>query len=129
MTHKFLLVNPPRSLTFEENGVLHRLLLADFHGKENLLKQTQSVRVSEECKACRSIVLVVDKIPENAAPVVCRVPVHAQASDRDGENLHILLHVVQGFIDEMEIYREDLLDVMALPDPKFIEIIDIDDAV
>ena len=41
------------------------------------------------------------------APVVRRVPVEAAAEDEDGTTFHVLLHVVDGHIDELERFRED----------------------
>jgi hypothetical protein len=128
MTHEFLPLTPPRSLTPEEDRLLRQLLFWDFPGRDQLLNQMQSARVVEECKECRSIVILVDKLPENIADVKRRVPVHARAVDLDGGIMHILLHVVHGFIDEMEIYREDLSDrVKELPEPGSLEFIDVDD--
>lgn len=126
MTHEFSPVNPPRYLTPEEEGILHRLLSVDFQGRDRLLIQAQSARVVEECKECHSIVILVDKLPENVATVKRRVPVHAQTVDSDGGKLHILLHIVHGFIDEMEMYREDLQSVKGMPNPASLEFIDVE---
>ncbi len=128
MTHEFLPINPPRSLTPEEKGILYHLLSVDFQGRDQLLRQAQSARVTEECKECHSIVIVVDDLPENSAPVKRRVPVHAQAVDLDDGIMHILLHIVNGFIDEVEIYREDLQSVKEMPKPSSLEFIDVDDS-
>ena len=34
-------------------------------------------------------------------------PVEAEVVDSDGVLIHVLLHVLEGFLDELEIYRED----------------------
>lgn len=127
MTHEFLPINPPRSLKPEEAGILSCLLSVDFQGRDQLLNQIQSARVIEECKECRSIVILVNNLPEYVATVKRRVPVHARATDLDGGIMHILLHVVHGFIDEMEIYREDLQNVKEMPKPNSLEFIDVDE--
>jgi hypothetical protein len=126
MAHEFQPINPARFLTPDEKAILYHLLSVEFQGREELLRQAQSARVTEECKECHSIVMVVDDLPENMAPVKCRVPVHAQALDLDNGRMHILLHVVGGFMDEMEIYREDLQNVRKLPEPTTLEFIDVD---
>jgi hypothetical protein len=127
MTHEFLPVDPPRSLTPAEEGILRQLLLVDFPGRDQLRKQMQSARVVEQCRECQSIVIQVDKLPSNEAPVPRRVPVEAQAADVDGVIMHVLLHVVRGFLDEMEIFREDLESVKELPRPDALTFINIHD--
>jgi len=42
-----------------------------------------------------------------AAHVARRVPVEAELEDVDGVTIHVLLHVVQGFLNELEVFRED----------------------
>lgn len=126
MLHESLPINPPRPLTPEEEGILNRLLSVEFQGQEELLRQAQSVRVSEECKDCRSITTIVDNLPGNAATVKRRIPIEAEAVDVDGAKIHILLHVVYGYIDEIEIYREDLQSVKEIPKPNSLELINLD---
>jgi len=126
MDHEFLHIEPPRSLTSEEEGILHHLLSINFQGRDELLKQAQSARVVEECKECPSIAILVDKIPEHSAPVKHRVPIQAQTVDSDGVVMHVLLHVVHGFIDEIEIYRVDLQSVKKLPQPNSLEFMELD---
>ena len=45
-----------------------------------------------------------DKMP---AEVVRRIPVEAELDDSDGVTIHVLLHVVDGLVKELEVYRED----------------------
>ncbi|HLM86866.1 MAG TPA: hypothetical protein VK272_11830 [Solirubrobacteraceae bacterium] len=45
-----------------------------------------------------------DKTP---AEVVRRIPVEAELDDSDGVTIHVLLHVVDGFLKELEVYRDD----------------------
>ena len=125
-THEALTIDPPSSLTSEEAGILDRLLSVDFQGREELLRQAQSVRVSEECKDCRSIKLIVDNLLENIATLKRRIPIEAEAIDRDNVKIHVLLHVVHGFMDEIEIYREDLQNIAEMPKPNSLELINLD---
>jgi hypothetical protein len=127
MIHESLAINPPRSLRSEEQDILNLLLSADFQGREELLSQTPSVRVSEECTDCRSIKLTVDGKHSTAAIVKRRIPINAEAEDSDNMKIHILLHVVQGFMDEIEIYREDLQNVTAMPKPETLVLVSLDD--
>ena len=43
------------------------------------------------------------------ARVVRRIPVEADYDDRDGMRMrvHVLVHVVDGWLDELEVFRED----------------------
>lgn len=41
------------------------------------------------------------------APVERRVPTEGVYLDDDGVRVHVLLHVVDGYLDELEVYRED----------------------
>jgi hypothetical protein len=41
------------------------------------------------------------------ANVERRIPVEAEAEDVDGMTFHVLLHVVDGLVNELEIYRND----------------------
>jgi hypothetical protein len=36
-----------------------------------------------------------------------RIPVEASYPDADGVVVHVLLHVIDGRLDELEVYRED----------------------
>lgn len=128
MTHESMPINPPRSLTPEEEAVLYHLLSADFQGREELLRQAQSARVAEECRDCRSIKIIVNNLLGNAAVLKRRIPIEAEAVDIDNAKIHILLHVVHGFIDEIEIYREDLQNIKEIPKPNSLELINLDDA-
>lgn len=128
MSHQPLPIDPPRKLTPEKSRILDYLLSVDFPGREELRRQFQSVRVSEECSCCRSITLLVDKIPENVAPVIRRIPIEAQtAMDENGSMVHTLLHVVNGFMDELEIYRDDLEMMKQLPEINAFELINLDE--
>jgi hypothetical protein len=43
------------------------------------------------------------------------VPVEAAAPDVDGVSVHVLLHVVDERLAELELYREDLGTVIEFP--------------
>lgn len=45
-------------------------------------------------------------------------PVNANTADRDGTPIDVLLHVRDGFLHELEIYRVDNGNVVALPAPE-----------
>jgi hypothetical protein len=41
------------------------------------------------------------------AQVKYRIPVEAELKDSDGVTIHVLLHIVDGTLGELEIYRDD----------------------
>jgi hypothetical protein len=127
MDHEFVPITPPRLLNSDEEAILQFLLSADFQGREQLLKQAKSARVIEKCQECLSLIIFVDKLPETIADVKRRVPVHAQGVDLDGGIMQILLHVVHGYLDEIEIYRVDFESVKGMPKPNLLKFIGIDD--
>jgi hypothetical protein len=49
------------------------------------------------------------------AGVRSRVPVEAHAADADGAPIHVLLHVVDERLSELELFREDLRIVQRFP--------------
>ena len=53
----------------------------------------------------------------NKAQVITRVPVEAWAADTDGINVNFLLHVVDGVVKELEIYKSDSTPIIRMPPP------------
>lgn len=104
-----------RRPTQDEVRYLARLLEQPFPGRDELRAQLENLQV-EPHSGCRSLALRSAGGP--AAPVTTRVPVEAQASDRDGAELHMLLHVLGGYVQELEIMREGDGGVIALPPPE-----------
>ena len=58
-----------------------------------------------------------------AALVEKTVPVEAQAKDEDGIRVHFLLFVRNGYVNELEIYKDDGSVIKRLPSPDDLEII------
>ena len=83
---------------------LAQLLTATFHGKDEIAQQLAVTR-GRVIDADGSLELSVRNAPP--ASVARRVPVEAEAEDIDGITFHVLLHVVDGYVDELEVYRED----------------------
>lgn len=93
-----------RPPTDEEKETLTRLLSQPFPGGEALVQQLQSVTVK---------VIDLDGslgLKSTAGPIAKverRIPVEAETVDQEGETVHLLLHVVEGRMIELEIFRED----------------------
>jgi len=94
-----------RPLSDTERKVLARLLDVDFPGKGELLEQARELRARTLDAEGGIALLPAASAP--AAEVVRRIPVEAEFEDFDGTTVHMLLHVVGGFLNELEIYRDD----------------------
>ena len=101
-----------RKPTAEEKSLLALLLSVEFEGKEVIARQLRDVRV-RELDAEGSLGLNVSS--SERAHVKHRIPIEAEAQDRDGVTIHMLLHVVDGIASELEFYKEDSSPILDLP--------------
>ena len=93
-----------RPIETSEHAFLRKLLSVTFSGRDQLAEQVEcaSVHPIDHNGSLRFTV------NSNAiAPVTKRIPVEAQCLDSDNVAIHALLHVVDGKISELEIYRDD----------------------
>ncbi len=98
-----------RAPTNDERELIARLLAADFAGAPELRLQLSTTLV-DSIDDDGSLGLN----PEGAslAEVDHRIPVEATYPDADGMTVHVLIHVIDGLLDELEVYREDSLPVL-----------------
>ena len=108
MPHQPIPVYPPRLLNATERRILDYLLSIEFSDIDDLRNQVESVLVSEVCKDCLSIGFTIDHAMVKKANTRHRIPIEAEGHDIDGIKIHILLIMHEGYVDELEIYREDL---------------------
>jgi hypothetical protein len=103
-----------REMTTAEQALIGRLLEDSFPGSEQLSAQVKTclVRSIDENGSLDFIVSVDQK-----AAVYNSVPVEAEAEDVDGVTIHILLHVIDGVAQGLEVYKEDLSRVIEFPAP------------
>jgi len=96
--------------------VLAKLLSVEFPGRSALL--IQAARANGR-RIDRNGSLALTPAPDSpVAEVTRRIPVEAEVDDRDGVVVHILLHVLDGYLNELEIYREDSALLQREPEPK-----------
>jgi hypothetical protein len=97
-----------------ELGIIGKLLSADFPGKEELRRQIvqAKVRTIDDNGSIEFSTLAGDE-----ARVTRRIPVEGEYEDIDGVTVHILLFVVNGLVDELEIHKEDGSQVVKVPEP------------
>ncbi|MCC7369739.1 MAG: hypothetical protein IT306_15015 [Chloroflexi bacterium] len=106
----------PRTLNVWEQGIIAYLLSHTFPGVEKLRAQFITAVVTEEYgSGDPSVVLLVDHSDYLKANVRRRVPIEAFCNDYDEAEIQILLHVVDGYMSELEVYRPDGKDVISLP--------------
>jgi hypothetical protein len=112
---------PPRDLKPDEIAVLRLLLSRPFVGHDELEMQLASVRVTEELGAGEILNLVV--VPDvHQARQTERVPSTAWGKDADGEPIEVLLHVIDGYIAELEFVRYAPGPVISPPAAESLEL-------
>jgi len=88
-----------------ERRIIVRLLsAAPFPGRDDILSQVETARamtIDED-----GSVSLRPSIARKAG-VTTRIPVEGEAKDADGVMIHYLLHVVDGAINELEVYKDD----------------------
>jgi len=120
--HQMKDINPPRSLIPLEKALIDFLLSEPFPGQKELRRQ-QIVGVPAECSICPTISLLVNPDPGTRASVKRRIPVEAEGDEAEGKRVHVLLHVINGFLAELEVYREDGETIGALPEPSSLKLV------
>jgi len=101
-----------REIRAQEAALLERLLAREFPGSAELREQLRTISVAE-IDADGSLRL--STRASIRAAVSRRIPVEASYVDRDGVRVHLLLHVVDGYLDELEVLREDSGPIMSRP--------------
>ncbi len=123
--HKQRIFSPPRPMTVNERKLLSFLLDADFPGRDELRQQAATAMVSRDCSDCPTLELEADRTCPRAT-VKRTVPIEAEGRDYDGMAVQILLHVVDGYLSELEVFRYDDKRIEAIPDPANLTLIDLD---
>jgi len=93
-----------RPTTDAESRIVLALLEPDFPGRDAVAAQIQSAMVRVIDPEGSLEIVTTDELP---ADVARRIPVEAEIVDGDGITVHVLLHVVDGYVTELEIYRDD----------------------
>jgi hypothetical protein len=109
-----------RPPTKQELNVILKLLDTPFPGREELQNQLNFVTVQS---IDRDGSLKFFNGGGARSEVVRRIPVEAETNDIDGVVIHVLLHVADGFLDELEIYREDSAGVRSHIDPEQLRLL------
>ena len=97
-----------------EKLILERLFECEFQGRNELRQQLEFV-TARSIDENGSLALKVSS--PILAKTKCRVPVEAEYLDVDGVPIWILLHVVDGLLNELEILRADSAKMQNFPRP------------
>jgi hypothetical protein len=110
-----------REISSDEKQLLQHLLNIDFPGRDAIQEQVGNSLVAEidengslEFKSKIGIKANVKK----------RIPIEAEFEDIDGVRVHLLLHVVNGVVKELEIYKDDGSPIIKIPETEKIRIIE-----
>jgi cellulose biosynthesis protein BcsQ len=111
-----------RHLTALEQGIVDKLMEQDFQGKKELLEQIKQclVKIIDENGSLEFKVS-----DEMVANVDTRIPTEAEMEDEDGITIHVLLHVVDKKLDELEIYKDDLTPIIKTLNPSNFRLIQL----
>jgi hypothetical protein len=101
-----------RPLNPHERDLLERLLEREFPGREELRQQLKSVAAKQ---IFEDGTLDLQCGPSSPAPVRRRVPTEGECVDADGVRIHVLLHVVNGAMNELEIFKDDSSIILSPP--------------
>ena len=112
-----------RDFTAYEQEIVDKLLEKSFPGRDEICEQMKNclVRTIDEDKSLEFLVKSNVK-----AKVKKRIPVEAEFEDTDGVLIHILLHVIDGQVNELEIYKEDGSPIIESPDPSKLQVVCLD---
>ena len=91
-----------RPLKTHERELLEKLLEPKFPGRDELRIQLNSVTAKQ---IFEDGTLDLQCGPSPPAPVKCRVATEGECLDADGGRICVLLHVVNGITNELEIFK------------------------
>jgi len=115
----------PHELDAWERSVLTRLLAYEFPGCDGLASQLAGLTVARRWVPSGSLDLQVAR-GADPAKVRRRVPVEGEAIDADGIPIHFLVHVADGLLRRLEIFKEDLSAPSYRPPPEAIRVTSLD---
>jgi hypothetical protein len=108
-----------RRLTGTETRIIDKLLTEDFPGRGAIREQIRDSLV-REIDSNGSLEFQVQAGP--IARTDFRIPVEGEFEDIDGVTIHVLLHVVNGRLNELEVYKDDSARVAKMPGPENLRI-------
>lgn len=98
-----------RDFLEEERQWLNKILSVTFEGRDIIAKQVSDAKVTGCCSCgCKSIEIKVNNM-HPVYPYSKRIPVEMEVASKDGVPITFLLHVLNGYVSELEVFRADSL--------------------
>jgi len=113
-------LQPLREPSAFEQLLLARLLERPFPGSEAIEEQLQEGFMVQSVGSDGTLDFFTKAGPK--AIVHNSVPVEGEAEDVDGITIHFLLHVIEGTVRGIEVYKDDSSPVIEMPDPSELRI-------
>jgi hypothetical protein len=110
-------------LSLNQKALLDRLLSKPFPGSEELKKQVADCEAKPTGDDDNYGSVYLTTRSKQPAKVALRVPVEGLVDDSDDSSVDVLLHVVDGFINELEIVKLDGTPLKAELDPTKMRVI------
>jgi hypothetical protein len=124
VSHFKIELENPRELSDDEWKILNKMMSVDFIGKEIIIKQLNASRVVNYCPCgCKTVDIKVDiNLPQYKFDK--RVPVELRTFSKSGVPIIASIHVINGYVEELEIYRADSeeIDEEIILDDAIIEV-------
>jgi len=96
-----------RQLSETEREIIEKMLGQEFPGSKQLKQQLANCMARETGDTDNYGNIYLETSSKEKADVLDRVPVEAVVIDDDGVPMNILLHVVDGCLNELEIFKAD----------------------
>ena len=90
-----------------EARILDKLVSVNFEDHETVRRQIQSASVIEVDDSGSAVSVDFKTAEKQKVTTKERVPVRGETVDSSGAHVYILLHIVDGFANELEIVRAD----------------------
>jgi hypothetical protein len=103
-----------RQPTDVERALILRLLEPAYPGRDEIRTMLQHVEVRSIDE--QGSLKLRPEVPGRVSGVKT-IPVEAEANDTDGVIIHVLLHMVHGRPDELEVYKDDSSPIRHMPPP------------
>ncbi len=105
-----------------ERKIIDVLLEAEFPGRSEIRQQLNDCRVKT---IDENGSLEFELNTHIKADVRRRIPIEGEIEDADGVLIHVLLHVVNGEVKELEIYKDDSSHIIRMPDASTLRLIQV----
>jgi hypothetical protein len=111
-----------RSLTNQERNILEKLLEKRFPGSEEIYDQIRHASAASTGDSDNYGSIFLHTSSRSKANTVLNVPVEGIVRDTDGGEIVLLLHLRNGFVNELEILKSDGTEMIGTINPDEIEV-------